>query len=241
MVGNYYEVLGVSTRASEKEIIESYRKLARKYHPDKNNGSKEAEEKFKRIAKAYEVLKDKEKRRMYDAERVLGFLGKYCESLHLKDLLFLTAACLVTIDLSMITLDLLSLYKSKVSVFEKVLVLVFVVLIVLPELIDCAKKTYWCYKRKQCEEKNSTDGIAKIFQDFLEKIIKTKWDFCNFCNKEKEEDSCATQEPQQHGMRVPEIKPEQRSGSEDVKENSESNINVDRVEYCGNTFQSVVS
>ena len=63
---DYYEVLGVSKDADAKEIKKAYRKLAMKYHPDKNPGDKEAEEKFKEINEAYEVLSDETKRRNYD-------------------------------------------------------------------------------------------------------------------------------------------------------------------------------
>ncbi len=63
---DYYEVLGVDSRASEDKIKKAYRKLALKYHPDRNPGDKEAEEKFKEAAEAYEVLRDSEKRNIYD-------------------------------------------------------------------------------------------------------------------------------------------------------------------------------
>lgn len=63
---DYYEVLGVSKTATEDELKKSYRKLALKYHPDRNPGDKESEEKFKEAAEAYEVLSNKDKRAKYD-------------------------------------------------------------------------------------------------------------------------------------------------------------------------------
>lgn len=63
---DYYEILGVSKTATSDEIKKAYRTLAFKYHPDRNPDDKEAEEKFKKIAAAYEVLGDEQKRRHYD-------------------------------------------------------------------------------------------------------------------------------------------------------------------------------
>lgn len=69
---DYYEVLGVDKNASEDDIKKAYRKIAIKYHPDRNPGNKEAEEKFKEAAEAYDVLHDPQKRQQYDQ---FGFNG----------------------------------------------------------------------------------------------------------------------------------------------------------------------
>ncbi len=68
---DYYKILGVGRKATQEEIKKAYRKLALKYHPDKNQGNKASEDKFKEIAEAYEVLKDPTKRKNYDR------FGKY--------------------------------------------------------------------------------------------------------------------------------------------------------------------
>jgi len=63
---DYYNILNVKKNASDIEIKKSYRKLAMKYHPDRNQNDKKAEEKFKQISEAYEILSDNKKRKAYD-------------------------------------------------------------------------------------------------------------------------------------------------------------------------------
>mgnify|MGYP000070607738 CR=1 FL=1 len=72
---DYYKILGVPRNASKEEIKKAYRKIALKYHPDRNPGDKEAEEKFKEAAEAYAVLSDDEKRRIYDQYGYEGLKG----------------------------------------------------------------------------------------------------------------------------------------------------------------------
>eukprot|EP00121_Abeoforma_whisleri_P006117 Awhi_evm1s5555 len=70
---NYYDILGIKKDAVEKEIKQAYRKKALQFHPDKNQDNKEeAEKKFKDINEAFEVLKDPEKRKIYDTYGVEG-------------------------------------------------------------------------------------------------------------------------------------------------------------------------
>ena len=72
---DYYEVLGVDKGASADDLKKAYRKLALKYHPDRNPGDKEAEEKFKEAAEAYGVLSDADKRARYDQYGHAGVVG----------------------------------------------------------------------------------------------------------------------------------------------------------------------
>ncbi|WIK89020.1 DnaJ domain-containing protein [Varibaculum cambriense] len=69
---DFYGTLGVSKKADQSAIKKAYRKLARKYHPDQNPGDKAAEEKFKAIGEAYQVLSDPEQKRQYDAIRAMA-------------------------------------------------------------------------------------------------------------------------------------------------------------------------
>src|SRR6478609_5972155 len=74
---NYYEVLGVAEKADAKEITRAYRKLARENHPDANPGDAAAEERFKEISSAYDVVGDTDKRKEYDEVRAMGPMGGF--------------------------------------------------------------------------------------------------------------------------------------------------------------------
>jgi len=74
-MADYYELLGIARDADADDIKRAYRKLALKYHPDRNNGSKEAEERFKEVTQAYDVLRDPDKRRVYDQYGAEGLRG----------------------------------------------------------------------------------------------------------------------------------------------------------------------
>ena len=76
---SYYETLGVAKDSSTQDIKKAYRKLAKKYHPDKNKGDKAAEEKFKKISEAYAVLSDPEKRKQFDTFGESGFQQRYSQ------------------------------------------------------------------------------------------------------------------------------------------------------------------
>ena len=75
MARDYYEVLGISRDASEADVKRAYRKLAMEYHPDRNSGAKHAEERFKEVTEAYEVLRDPQKRAQYDRFGTVGPRG----------------------------------------------------------------------------------------------------------------------------------------------------------------------
>jgi molecular chaperone DnaJ len=83
---DFYDKLGVHRSASDDEIKKAYRKLAMTYHPDRNNGSKDAEEKFKEITEAYDVLRHPEKRKMYDRYGEAGLRGGGMGGFHHVDL-----------------------------------------------------------------------------------------------------------------------------------------------------------
>jgi len=75
-MADYYETLGIARTADTEEIKKAYRQLALRYHPDRNSGSKEAEERFKEVTEAYEILRDPEKRAAYDRYGEQGLRGR---------------------------------------------------------------------------------------------------------------------------------------------------------------------
>src|SRR5918998_3275362 len=85
-MADYYAILGVAKTASDDDIKKAYRKLAMQYHPDRNNGSREAEEKFKEITEAYDVLRDPNKRSAYDRYGEAGLRGGGGAGYHHVDL-----------------------------------------------------------------------------------------------------------------------------------------------------------
>src|SRR3982751_483998 len=85
-MADFYQILGVARGASDDEIKKAYRKLAMQYHPDRNGGSKEAEERFKLITEAYDVLRDGNKRAIYDRYGEEGLRGRGDAGMHHVDL-----------------------------------------------------------------------------------------------------------------------------------------------------------
>jgi len=85
-MADFYDTLGVARTASDDDIKKAYRKLAMQYHPDRNNGSREAEEKFKEITEAYDVLRDPNKRAAYDRYGEVGLRGAAGAGFHHVDL-----------------------------------------------------------------------------------------------------------------------------------------------------------
>src|SRR5574338_1463032 len=74
-MADFYSTLGVARTATDDDIKKAYRKLAMQYHPDRNNGSREAEEKFKETTEAYDILRDPNKRAAYDRYGEAGLRG----------------------------------------------------------------------------------------------------------------------------------------------------------------------
>ena len=98
---NYYSALGLKKGASEEDIKKAYRKLAMRYHPDRNAGDSKAEEKFKKVSEAYAVLSDKKKRGQYDQFGSEGFHQKFSQEdifATLISMKFLGALVLVAVE-----------------------------------------------------------------------------------------------------------------------------------------------
>ncbi len=85
-MADYYAILGIERGASDDDVKKAYRKLAMRYHPDRNNGSKDAEERFKEITEAYDVLRDSQKRSAYDRYGEAGLRGSGFGGFHHVDL-----------------------------------------------------------------------------------------------------------------------------------------------------------
>ena len=101
---DYYEILGVDKGVSDAELKKAYRKLAMKYHPDRNKGDAEAEKKFKEAAEAYEVLRDPQKRAQYDQFGHAGMNGGGGLVVEVSNLIWKTSSAVLVIFLEVVSL-----------------------------------------------------------------------------------------------------------------------------------------
>ena len=161
MLENHYKTLGVGVKASDKEIRDAYKRLSLRYHPDKNNGDPEATEKFKKIARAYSVIGDREKRAVYDRERMIGFIP-YCRN-----------AVQTFIALMYIIVFAISMYVSGASTTEKIIsVCALFVLYKLPDILQCAMVKYQKFRddKENCGDLNhkfDTNYWRKVLDEML--------------------------------------------------------------------------
>ncbi|MFV9838424.1 MAG: J domain-containing protein [Aaplasma endosymbiont of Hyalomma asiaticum] len=171
MLEDHYKTLGVGILASDKEIRNAYKRLSMRYHPDKNHGSKEHEEKFKRIAIAYSVIGDREKRRDYDKERVMSFIP-HCRN-----------AVQVFIFVFYITVLAITMYVSEASITEKITGLCTVYFLYkLPELVQSLVDKYQKFREeeKHCGNEYERYDVC-YWLKFIEKVFQNR--------REKEEES----------------------------------------------------